>query len=174
MSSTQVSSTGDGDRDSNRGRRAEVEAAVARGRALLDEGRTQDALECFADLHAHDPANAVARSYYGLALAIADRRFDQGVELGRSALKQEFFNPDLYLNMARIHLTFGFKAEALRYLRRGRMIDPGSRAIRALLQELGSRQRQTLRFLPRGHILNRWLGRVRARWIAGSDTLHAA
>lgn len=147
-----------------RDRRADVESAVTRGRGLLDEGRTGDALACFAELHEQDPASAVARSYYGLALAIAERQFEKGVELGRSALKQEFFNPELYLNMARIHLTFGFKSEALRYLRRGRMIDPANRPIRALLEELGTRQRQILRFLPRGHILNRWLGRARARW----------
>ncbi|MGH0035473.1 MAG: hypothetical protein ACQGVK_10665 [Myxococcota bacterium] len=166
MSSTQSSSTRD--------RRAEVQGALARGRALLDEGRADDALSCLSDLHERDPANALVRSYYGLVLAIADRRFDQGVELGRSALRQEFFNPDLYLNMARIHLSFGFKSEALRYLRRGLMIDPANGPIQALLEELGNRQRQVLKFLPRGHILNRWLGRARARWVPAEREPSAA
>lgn len=151
-----------------------MQDAVSRGRALLDEGQSEEALAVFSDLHSHDPANAVARSYYGLALAIADRRFDQGVELGRSALRQEFFNPDLYLNLARIHLSFGFKSEALRYLRRGRMIDPGNDQIQTLLEELGTRRRQILRFLPRGHVLNRWLGRARARWMPDAEADPAA
>ena len=50
--------------------------------------------------------------------------------LCRSAAKEEFFNPALYHNLARVHLAFGFKAEGIRYLRRGLMIDPGQRADR--------------------------------------------
>jgi len=44
------------------------------------------------------------------------------------------------------------------------MIDPGNRAIRDELDRLGRRTRPVLRFLPRGHRLNRWLGLARQRW----------
>ena len=54
------------------------------------------------------------------------------------------------------------------------MIDPGNAAIRALLEEFGSRRSQVLPFLPRGHLLNRWLGRARARLATVRGTPSAA
>ena len=67
----------------------------------------------------------------------------------------------LYLNMARLNLAFGFTSEALRYLRRGKMIDPANADIEAVMQELGLRVSPVLVFLPRRHVLNRWLGNAR-------------
>ena len=50
------------------------------------------------------------------------------------------------------------KAEAIRFLRRGLMIDPRSQVIAAELHQLGVRRRPLLRFLRRQHPLNRWCG----------------
>ncbi len=116
-----------------------------------------------------DPANARYRSFYGLCLALVERRFDRALELCRSAAKEEFFNPELYHNLARVHLAFGFKAEAIRYLRRGLMIDPANLAMTDDLQYLGRRQAPVLPFLPRRHAVNRWLGRVRGIWGGGES-----
>jgi hypothetical protein len=87
-----------------------------------------------------------------------DRRFDKALELCRSAAKEEFFNPALYHNLARVHLAFGFKAEAIRHLRRGQMIDPGNDAIETEMACLGVRRQPIFSFLRRRHVLNRWLG----------------
>jgi len=138
----------------------------AEGRRWFEQGRADRALACFREARELEPDDARVRSWYGLTLALAERRFEEGAELCRSALRQEFFHPEQYLNMARLHLSFGFKSEALRYLRRGRMIDPGDEAIREALEELGERRPQVLRFLPRQHLLNRWLGRARARLLS--------
>ena len=97
----------------------------------------------------------------GCELPIVERRFLEAAELCGSAAKQEFFNPDMYLNLARLHLSFGFKSEGLRFLRRGRMIDPGHGEIAAELCNLGQRGRPVLPFLPRSHLLNRWFGTAR-------------
>ena len=136
----------------------------------LDEGldwlRAQNperALESFRTGHEADPAHAELRSYYGLCLGIVERRFQESAELCRSAARQEFFNPSLYLNLARLHLNFGFKSEGMRYLQRGKMIDPGNAEIARELAELGRRDPPILQFLPRRHILNRWLGHARHR-----------
>jgi tetratricopeptide (TPR) repeat protein len=134
-----------------------------RGRAELDAARHGAALEHFRAAQKLDPTSARCRSYYGLCLGLAERRFDKALELCRSAAKEEFFNPLLYHNLARVHLAFGFKAEALRYLRRGLMIDPACGAINGELERMGLRQRPALRFLRRQHPINRWLGRVRTR-----------
>jgi tetratricopeptide (TPR) repeat protein len=134
-----------------------------RGRIALDSDDYAAALEHFRAAQRVDPSSPRYRSYYGLCLGIAKRRFDQALELCRSAAKEEFFNPELYRNLARVHLAFGFKAEGIRYLRRGLMIDPGDEEILSDLQRLGVRRRPTFGFLPRQHLFNRWLGIVRGQ-----------
>ena len=141
-----------------------VQEAFERGRRLLEQGSPEAALEPLLTAHDQAPDNARLRSYYGLCLGLVERRFEESLDLCQSALKQEFYNPDLYLNVARVHLCFGFKAEGIRYLRRGKLIDPGNQDIQQELLRVGCRRRQVLAFLPRRHLLNRWLGRL-TNWI---------
>jgi Flp pilus assembly protein TadD len=155
-----------------------AEEQYQRGRGALANGRDQEAMACFRAAHQIDRANPRYRSFYGLALALVERRFDKALELCRSAAKEEFFNPELYHNLARVHMAFGFKSEAIRYLRRGLMIDPANDALAEDLARLGHRALPVLRFLPRHHPVNRWLGRMRHRLggiSAGeSDAAHGA
>ncbi len=151
-----------------------AEESYRRGRDHLERGEVQPALEHFRTAHQVDRANPRYRSFYGLGLALVERRFDRALELCRSAAKEEFFNPELYHNLARVHLAFGFKAEAIRYLRRGLMIDPGNTAMLTELNELGMRRRPVLSFLPRRHPINRLLGRVVGFWRTVEDELPAA
>jgi tetratricopeptide (TPR) repeat protein len=141
--------------------RAEALEAVAMARELLETGDAEAAMQKLRPVFDEDRAHAQVRSYYGLTLGLARRRYQEALDLCQSAVKQEFFNPDLYVNVARLNLAFGFKAESLRYLRRARMIDPGNAAINRLLDELGPRATPVLSFLPRRHLLNRWLGTAR-------------
>jgi tetratricopeptide (TPR) repeat protein len=141
-----------------------AEEQYRRGRALLGEGRQSEALESFRSAHQIDRANPRYRSFYGLGLALVERRFEKALELCRSAAKEEFFNPELYHNLARVHMAFGFKSEAIRYLRRGLMIDPANTGLADDLARLGRRRLPVLQFLPRNHPVNRWLGRMRTRF----------
>jgi tetratricopeptide (TPR) repeat protein len=138
-----------------------VRTSLAEGMELYAAGEVEQAFERFRQGHEADPGNAKLRSYYGLCLGLVERDFQQSAELCRSAARQEFFNPSLYLNLGRLHLTFGFKSEGVRYLQRGKMIDPGNVEIEHELAELGRRDPPIIQFLPRRHILNRWLGLVR-------------
>ncbi len=140
-----------------------AEESYRRGRDLLERGETQPALEHFRTAHQVDRANPRYRSFYGLGLALVERLFDRALELCRSAAKEEFFNPELYHNLARVHMAFGFKSEAIRYLRRGLMIDPANAALAEDLERLGRRKMPVLQFLPRNHPVNRLLGRLRHR-----------
>src|SRR5215475_2565307 len=117
-----------------------AEESYRRVRDHLERGETQAALEHFRTAHQVDRANPRYRSHYGLGLALVERRFDKALELCRSAAKEEFFNPELYHNLARVHMAFGFKSEAIRYLRRGLMIDPANAALADDLVRLGRRR----------------------------------
>jgi len=138
-----------------------AEELFVRGSELFERGEMQEALTHFRAAHHRDATNARYRSYFGVCLGLAERQFEQGRDLCRSAVKQEFFNPDLYCNLARIHLAFGFKSEGVRFLRRGQMIDPANVSIACELRSLGLRESPVLQFLPRRHALNRWLGAAR-------------
>ena len=118
-----------------------AEEHYRRGRDLFDCGKQDDALASFRTAYNLDRANPRYRSFFGLGLALVERRFDRALELCRSGAKEEFFNPELYHNLARVHLAFGFKAEAIRYLRRGLMIDPGNAPMIQDLSGLGLRER---------------------------------
>lgn len=138
-----------------------AEEHFRRGEAALRDRDNGRALEYFRAASRIDPTSPRYRSYFGLCLGLAERRFDKALDLCRSAAKEEFFNPALYHNLARVHLAFGFKAEGIRYLRRGLMIDPDNAPIMAELQALGVRRSPPLRFLSRRHVFNRWLGSLR-------------
>lgn len=134
-----------------------------RGVAALSEDRTGDALVALREASELAPDHAQIRSYLGLAIARSEKNFAEARELCEAAAKQEFFNPDVYLNLAKVYLCFGRRAEALRYLRRGAMIDPGHAPIKELIAGLGRRKLPILPFLPRRHPINRALGTVRTK-----------
>lgn len=140
-----------------------AEEHFRRGEEALEAEHFDSALGHFRAAHRLDGMSPRYRSFYGLALGLAERRLDRALELCRSAAKEEFFCPEHYHNLARLHLAFGFKAEAIRYLRRGLMIDPNNDAICEEIRELGVRRRPPLAFLRRRALPNRWLGRILGR-----------
>lgn len=137
------------------------EQSLRRGQELLKSGLETAALEHFANAHEGDPGNPKFRSHYGWALATLQRRFDKGLALCRSAVRDDYENPEVYLNLARVLLELGRKSEALRYVRRGLMIDPRDTLLLIEWRRLGIRRPPVLAFLPRRHLLNRILGRLR-------------
>lgn len=144
------------------------------GSEAYSHGDPAGALPYFRRAHGHNPNDARVRSYYGLCLGLSERCFEESVELCQSAAKQEFFNPELYLNLSKLYLGFGFKSEGMRYLRRGLMIDPGNAALAGLLRDLGDRLSPVIGFLPRRHPVNRWLGAARYVLIARGPALRIA
>jgi predicted Zn-dependent protease len=142
-----------------------AEEHYRRGLALLEGGHGHDGFEHLSRAYLADPQSARFRSGYALALALVRGQFLGAVELARAAVRQEFYNPDLYLNLARIYMAFDCKAESVRYLRRGLMVDPENDRLRRKLTELGVRRRPAVRFLPRAHMVNRVLGRLQSRLV---------
>ena len=95
---------------------ASAQEHFRQGREDLREEALDRALAHFRTAHRLDPGSAQYRSFYGLVLGLCERRWEQALELCRSASREEFFDPIHYLNLARLHLAFGFKAEGLRLL----------------------------------------------------------
>ena len=77
---------------------------------------------------------------------------------GESAVAVEFYNPDLFHNLARVHLRMGRRDRAYPVLLRGLQLHPEHQAILGDLRALGVRRRPFLPFLSRGNPVNRFFG----------------
>jgi hypothetical protein len=137
------------------------EESLRRAQELLRSGLEMAALDHFANAHKRDASNPRYRSHYGWAVATIEHRVDRGIALCRAALRDSGDDPELYHNLARVLLASGRKSEALKYVRRGLMVDPRHAPLLLEWRRLGVRRSPVLTFLPRRHFLNRWLGRAR-------------
>jgi tetratricopeptide (TPR) repeat protein len=97
-------------------------------------------------------------SYYGLCIAYAQNRIEEGVRLCQSAVKQEVLRPDFYLNLGKVYLKADQKNKAIDTFRKGLEIVDDKRSLIQELRRLGLRKKPILNFLPRNNFLNRYLG----------------
>jgi tetratricopeptide (TPR) repeat protein len=139
--------------------------SLRRGQELLRAGLEMAALEHFAQAHRARPDDPRLRAYYGWAVATIEHRFERGLGLCREALRADGDCAEIYLNLARVLMAHGRKAEGIRYVKRGLMIDPRDAGLTQEWRRLGIRRRPVLPFLPRRHTMNRWLGRLRGRLV---------
>jgi tetratricopeptide (TPR) repeat protein len=99
-------------------------------------------------------------SYYGLSLSLAAGRTHEAIEMCERALSAEFYNPDLYLNVARVYLSAGQRRRAHKALCQGLRIEKRHAGLIAELRRMGVRRKPLFPFLSRGHLLNRVTGRL--------------
>lgn len=144
---------------------SELSETAEQGINLTLEGRYCDALDAF-DKDVTFTHNPYALSCYALSLAEADGNYERAVTLGLIAVEKEFYNPEIYVNLARIFILRGQKVQAIKTLRKGLKFDPAHAGLKMELQRLGSRRRPVLAFLPRHNCLNRFLGALSHRCAA--------
>jgi tetratricopeptide (TPR) repeat protein len=106
-------------------------------------------------------------SFLGYAVARCKGRRDEGLKLCQHAIRLEFYQPDNFLNLARVHLLGKERKEAVTAVRQGLGIDPGHTGLRVLARELGVRRPPVVTFLSRNHPINRLLGWLRHRYGKG-------
>jgi hypothetical protein len=107
---------------------------------------------------------AVFYSYLGAAMARVEGRRRDGMELCRYALKLEPNDPENYLNIASVYLMLGRRQPAVRAVEYGLVLRPGHPRLTEMKASLGIRQQPVFPALPRTHLLNWWVGRVR-NWV---------
>ena len=101
-------------------------------------------------------------SYLGYCVARERGQVSRGADLCMISLEHDPNNPEHYLNLGKIRLLSGNRAEALRILREG--VARGENAeIMAVLNEFGKRKSPVIPFLPRSNPLNRFLGLILRR-----------
>lgn len=102
-------------------------------------------------------------SYLGCAMARIQGRSSEGLALCEQAVKNEFYQPENWANLAEVLLLCGRRAEAINAVEQGLDIDSSFGRLRLIHRRLGERRRPVVRFLARSNPLNYLLGRVRAQ-----------
>lgn len=141
---------------------------LAQAESALEVGQVEQALDALraalASVETDSRIHARIQARMALTLARSGHPFEQARSLCEQAMRRAGDDPEPYLDLARIYLGVGRRAEALRFLRRGRMVDPSHPVLARMLAELGTRRSPMIPFLPRRHPLNRWLGGLQARF----------
>jgi tetratricopeptide (TPR) repeat protein len=146
-----------------------AEESFRKGLACLDQsGKGLEALALFEaavkmDGRARRRPEARYLSYYGMLLALRAGETGKGLELCRRAAREEFYNPDMWLNLGRVELQAGNRRKAHTAFCRGLRLAPEHRALRRFLSSMGMRARPAIPFLARSNPINIWMGRLARR-----------
>ncbi len=118
------------------------------------------AIERLAARNEAVPASALA--LYGTCLAYQGK-MKEGLDACNHAKAADPYNPEIYLNLARVFLRAESKRRAVSALNEGLALSPRHPELQALRRKLGARQSPVLPFLSRGNPLNVALGKARHR-----------
>lgn len=126
------------------------------------------ALTIFVDLYGTDdmpplqgPKAATGLSYFGLCLALVQKKYKPAIDLCRRAIDLEFYNGDHYVNLIRVYVAAGNRKKALETAEAGLKIIPEHDGLVEARKSLGIRSRPALPFLDRSHPINVTLGQKR-------------
>ena len=118
----------------------------------------------------NNPKAANGLSFFGLCVALVQKKFKVAVDLCRRAIDLEFYNGDHYANLARTYVAAGNRKKAVETVEAGLKILPEHEELLTVRKELGIRARPPVPFLDRKHPLNVSLGQSRhAKKVAESE-----
>ncbi|MEO8379324.1 MAG: hypothetical protein ABI779_06645 [Acidobacteriota bacterium] len=135
------------------------------------------ALTLFIDLYGTDdsppirtPKDASGLSYFGLAVALVQKKYKPAIDLCRRAIDLEFYNGDHYANLARVYALAGNRKKSLDMVAQGLKLAHDHQYLIEVRNWLGVRARPALPFLDRANPLNVSLGQSRhARKVADKE-----
>ena len=105
--------------------------------------------------------DAVGLSYFGLCLALVQKKYKEGIDLCKRALDLEFYNGDHYVNLTRLYLARGDRKKAVETADAGLKVAPEHDELLGIRKELGIRARPAVPFLDRSNPVNVTLGQAR-------------
>jgi tetratricopeptide (TPR) repeat protein len=113
---------------------------------------------------------ATGLSYFGLCLALVEKKIKPSIDLCKRAIELQFYNVNHYANLARVYAAAGNRKKALETLEQGSKTHPDDDSLLAVRRELGIRARPPVPFLERSNPINVTLGQARhAKKVAESE-----
>ena len=129
-------------------RAGRLNQAAAKSRRLVEDG-------------SNDPRHL---SFCGLLVATVNGRVQEGLKLCERAVDLGFADPQVFLNLARLHSSVRRRSRAVNVLRKGLRTEPDHPGLLREIQRLSPRNKPPLGSLNRDHLLNKYLGLFRARF----------
>jgi tetratricopeptide (TPR) repeat protein len=139
------------------------------GIKLLKNEYPQRALVRFKRAFELDKHNAYYISFLGLAIARAQRKWTQALDLCETAVQLNPKEIQFHLNLGEVYALAGRREKALDKLERAlRLFGDDPRLVEAR-GKVVKRRAPVLSFFSRGHFLNRELGKLRHRILKSFD-----
>jgi tetratricopeptide (TPR) repeat protein len=125
-------------------------------------------LTLFIDIYGGDdaptPLNARAArglSYFGLCVAMIQKKYKAAMDLCKRALELEFYNSEHYVNFMKVYVIAGNRKKALETIEAGLKLHPDDESLLQARRTLGVRARPAVPFLGRSNPINVSLGQAR-------------
>jgi len=131
------------------------------GIAAVRVGNTSHALNLLEEAAELDESPELI-SHLAYCLAKEKQDFTKALSLARSALRDELWNSNHYLNLGKIYLLAGRRKDAIQIFRDGLLHENNPR-IKEELERIGTRKYPVIATLPREHPFNRMLGKIFTR-----------
>ncbi len=131
------------------------------GLTFLRGGEARKAMPHLKTALEQDPDNPFYISYMGVALAASEQKWAEAEKLCHSAMRMNRRQAQLYLNLAEVYVAADRKQDAADVLARGLHYAPHDTRLKMALDRLALRRSPVLPFLPRAHLINRNLGKLR-------------
>lgn len=97
-------------------------------------------------------------SYCGLSRVLSGDC--TGIAMCREAANREYYDGDVFLNLARAEIFLKNRKNTVITLKKGLKLDNRHPGLREIRKQLGVRSRSPLPFLPRSHHLNQAIGKL--------------
>src|SRR5204862_6932473 len=104
---------------------------------------------------------ATGLSWFGLCLALVQKKIKPAIDLCKRAIELQFYSPDHHANLARVYVAAGNRKKAMEAVEAGLKIHPEDEALIAVRKSLGVRARPPVPFLDRKNPINVSLGMAR-------------
>ena len=150
----------------------EIETAIA----LTQRHDNLHALTLFHEIYGTEDAppiqtarDAAGLSYFGLCLALVQKKYKVAMELCKRAIDLEFYNGDHHANLVRVYMARGDRKKAVETAEAGLKMLPEHEGLLEVRRELGIRARPAVPFLDRKNPVNVALGQQRHAAKAAAD-----
>jgi len=146
------------------------------------EGDYLRALTMFLEIYGSEDAPALNNakaaaglSYFGVSVAMVQKKYKIAIELCKRAMNLEFYNPDHSANLARVYLAAGNRKKAVEIADAALKNHPDHDSLIAVRKDLGIRARPAVPFLNRENPINVSLGQARhAKKVADEEAASSA
>ncbi|MDA8170248.1 MAG: tetratricopeptide repeat protein [Nitrospiraceae bacterium] len=130
-----------------------------KGEYLFRKGEGLAALASFEKSAGLDASDPICKSYIALLSATERGELNRAIKTSEELASTYPRQPLVCLNLGRLYLRAGRKAEAVEIVRKGLALEPMPEAVE-LLESLGLRKKPVIPFLPRRHFLNKYAGLI--------------